>query len=102
MLPHAFPLTEPCTNNVEEYNALLIGMKIAYEIGVQKLEVYGDSILIVNQVRGEFEIHHEDSVPNHIAAIQLVKKFKIFCIEHVLCCRNEPADTLTSFADPER
>ena len=26
ILPHAFSLTEPCSNNVAEYNALLIGV----------------------------------------------------------------------------
>ena len=56
MIPRAFLLTEPCSNNVTEYNALLIGMQIAAEIGVRILEAYGDSNLIVNQVRGEYEV----------------------------------------------
>ena len=34
------------------YNALLIGMQIVDDIGVKNLEAYGDSKLIVNQVRG--------------------------------------------------
>ena len=38
-----------------EYNALLIGMQLADEIGVKNLEAYGDSKLIVSQVRGEYE-----------------------------------------------
>ena len=29
VIPRAFSLTEPCSNNVAEYNALLIGMQIA-------------------------------------------------------------------------
>ena len=52
----AFSLTEPCSNNVTEYNALLIGMQIADEICVKNLEAYGDSKLIVNQVRGEYKV----------------------------------------------
>ena len=31
----AFSLTEPCSNNVAEYNTLLIGMQITDEIGVK-------------------------------------------------------------------
>lgn len=31
--PHAFILTEACSNNVLEYNALLIGMEVAREVG---------------------------------------------------------------------
>jgi len=52
VIPRAFSLTEPCSNNVAEYNALLIGMQIAGEIGVKNLEAYGDSKLIVNQFAG--------------------------------------------------
>jgi len=48
VIPRAFSLTEPCSNNVAECNALLIGMQIADEIGVKNLEAYGDSKLIVN------------------------------------------------------
>jgi len=35
VIPSAFSLTESCSNNVAEYNALLIGMQIADEIGVK-------------------------------------------------------------------
>ena len=59
VIPRAFSLIEPCSNNVAKYNTLLIGMKIADEIGVKNLETYGDSMLIVNQVRGEYEVRHE-------------------------------------------
>ena len=37
VLPRAFSLTEPCSNNVAEYNALLIGLQIAKELGVRYL-----------------------------------------------------------------
>ena len=36
-------------------------MQLADEIGVKNLEAYGDSKLIVSQVRGEYEVRHEDS-----------------------------------------
>ena len=75
VLPRAFSLTEPCTNNVAEYNALLIGMQLAQELGVKYLEAYGDSQLIVNQVRGEYEVRNEDLIPYHEAAIKLAEKF---------------------------
>ena len=56
VIPYVFSLTEPCFNNVVKYNALLIGMQIAEEIGVRNLEAYVDSKLIINQVRGEYEV----------------------------------------------
>jgi len=42
VIHHAFSLIEPCSNNVMEYDALLIGMQLAEEIGVKNLEAYGD------------------------------------------------------------
>jgi len=78
VLPHAFSLTEPYSNNVAEYNALLIGLHLAQQMRVQYLEGYGDSKLIINQVKGEYEVHHKDLVPYHHAAIQLANTFKGF------------------------
>jgi len=83
VIPRAFSLTEPCSNNVAEYNALLIGMQIADEIGVKNLEVYGDSKLIVSQFRREYEVRHEDLVLYYNATIHMAKRFINFFIDHI-------------------
>jgi len=46
-------LTFPYTNNVAEYEACILGVKIALDMGMRKLEVYGDSSLIILQTLGE-------------------------------------------------
>jgi len=38
VIPCSFSLTELCSNNVSEYNTLLMGMQLAEEIGVKNLE----------------------------------------------------------------
>jgi len=48
VIPCAFSLTKPCSNDVLEYNALFIGMQLADKIGVKNLEAYSNSKLIVN------------------------------------------------------
>jgi len=53
------------------------------EIGVKNLEAYGDSKLIVNQVRGEYEVRHEDLTPYHNATIHMAERFRNFYIDHV-------------------
>src|SRR5436190_21924994 len=63
IIPCAFSLTEPCTNKVAEYNALLIGLQLAHRLGVRKLQAYGDSELVVNQLCGEYEVRSDDSSP---------------------------------------
>jgi len=98
MIPCAFSLTEMCSNNITEFNALLIEMQLAEEIGVKNLEAYGNSNLIVNQVRGEYEVRHEDLVPYHKATIDMAEKFKNFYIDHVPRQQNAHADALSSLA----
>ncbi|XP_020262271.1 uncharacterized protein LOC109838221 [Asparagus officinalis] len=49
VIPRGFSLIEPCTNNVAEYNALLLGMQLAKELNIRHLKAYDDSQLIVNQ-----------------------------------------------------
>jgi ribonuclease HI len=40
----------PASNNVIEYEALVTGLRIAVELGVQHLDVRGDSQLVIDQV----------------------------------------------------
>ncbi|KAL3747664.1 hypothetical protein ACJRO7_016462 [Eucalyptus globulus] len=45
--PVAAKLIFPCTNNVAEYEACILGLQAAIEMGVAKLNVFGDSALII-------------------------------------------------------
>ena len=72
-------------------------MQLADEIGVN-LEAYDDSKLIVNQVRGEYKVRHEDLIPYHNATINMAEKFKSFYINHVPWQQNAHADALISIA----
>jgi ribonuclease HI len=38
----------PASNNAAEYEACLHSMRIAVELGVKHLHVYGDSALVIN------------------------------------------------------
>ncbi|XP_071719057.1 uncharacterized protein [Rutidosis leptorrhynchoides] len=47
------------TNNEAEYEALLVGVRLAKDIGVKKLEAYVESQLVTNQINGTFDAHDE-------------------------------------------
>ena len=47
----------PASNNMAEYEALLSGLRIAIELGVKRLDVRGDSQLVVDQVMKESSCH---------------------------------------------
>jgi len=52
LIPHSFALLEPCSNNVAEYQVLIMGMELA----IRRLKVRGDSLLIVNQMNNVYEV----------------------------------------------
>ena len=41
------------TNNEAKYEALIIGLKLAKELGTPALQVFSDSQLVMGQVNGE-------------------------------------------------
>lgn len=44
---YSFLLSFECTNNIVEYEALLIGLNLAMKHGIKLLSVFGDSKLII-------------------------------------------------------
>ena len=46
----SFTLTFACTNNVAEYEALLLGLKVASRHKIKKLHVIGDFELVEQQI----------------------------------------------------
>jgi ribonuclease HI len=47
------------SNNEAEYEALLHGLRLAISLGIKRLLVYGDSLLIVQQVNKEWDFNKE-------------------------------------------
>jgi hypothetical protein len=42
-----------CTNNQAEYEALLSGSEVLADMGARRVEIFGDSKLVIQQVNGE-------------------------------------------------
>ena len=62
------------------------------------LEAYGDSKLIINQVKGEYKVRHEDLVPSYHTVIELANLFDGFYIGHVSRSQNTKTDALAALA----
>jgi ribonuclease HI len=60
------------TNNQAEYHSLKGGMEMALTLGIRELDVYMDSLLVVNQMKGIFKIKNRDLWPIHDAIKQIV------------------------------
>ena len=51
----SYKLHFKCTNNVAEYEALVSGIKVLKDLQVQRINIQGDSELIIKQVQGEYQ-----------------------------------------------
>ncbi|XP_070672146.1 uncharacterized protein [Malus domestica] len=98
ILPYSFQLSKLCSNNVAEYQALIIRLQMAINIEITALEVYGDSKLIINQLLTEYEARKYDIVPYFWLATQLLQKFQAVTLEHVPRKENQMANALTNLA----
>jgi len=86
------------TNNVAEYRAVIAGLEAAIEMGVERLQVRLDSLLLVRQIRGEYRVKAPGLKPLHRRAVALAARFPGFHIEHVRREKNTVADALANAA----
>jgi ribonuclease HI len=86
------------TNNIAEYQALLAGLEIALDRGVERLDVFLDSELVVRQVNGEYKVKDAGLRPLHHQACLLLSKFHEVDVRHVPREQNAAADALVNQA----
>ena len=86
------------TNNVAEYRALLTGLELAQDHGIEQLQVFSDSELLVKQILGQYRVKNEGLQPLHEEAKERLKDFRRFTIKHVPREKNARADRLVNQA----
>ncbi|CAL2237907.1 unnamed protein product [Prunus armeniaca] len=64
---YSFQLDFRCTNNRAEDEALIISLKMLVELGIQSVEILGDSILVLKKIVGEY--NEENFAANEMAWI---------------------------------
>jgi ribonuclease HI len=88
----------PASNNMAEYEALLCGLKIAIEIGIKRLNVRGDSQLVIDQVMKNVSFH-DDKMEAYCKAMRALEdRFCGIELNHVPRRYNEEADELAKIA----
>lgn len=80
------------TNNQAEYQALKFGLEAAQKLGAREVDVYMDSLLVINQMKGVFKVKNRDLWPIHEAIKELAKQFKKVNYAHVPRELNKLAD----------
>jgi ribonuclease HI len=88
----------PASNNMAEYEAFLSGLRIAIELGIKRLDVRGDSQLIIDQVMKEASCHNEKMEAYCNAVHRLEDKFDGLELNHIVRKYNEEVDELAKIA----
>ena len=87
-----------CSNNVTEFEALLLGIENAYNLGCGHLSVFGDSKLVVNLVH-KIYCPSNKLMKRHTQTVwELISNLLSFNITHVNRELNSMVDQLAVFA----
>ncbi|RZC74840.1 hypothetical protein C5167_050324 [Papaver somniferum] len=98
LLSYSFKLDFPCCNNVTEYEALILGLRMAKELNLGGVEVKGGSKLVINQVNGDFHVKKRHLAPYRAEAQRLMNQ-KGSTLDHTGRGGNRHADALATLAN---
>jgi ribonuclease HI len=88
----------PASNNVAEYEALIMGLRIAIELGVRHLDVRGDSQLVIDQVMKSLSCR-DPKMEAYCEEVRCLEdKFHGLKLNHIARRYNEATDELTKIA----
>ncbi|XP_040971366.1 uncharacterized protein [Gossypium hirsutum] len=96
--PFTCKLDFDCTNNMAEYEACIMGIWAAIDREIKVLEVYGDSALVIYQLKGEWETRDPKLISYRKLILELIKKFDDITFHYLPRDENQMADALATLA----
>jgi ribonuclease HI len=94
-LKYALQLLFSASNNAAEYEALIHGLNIAISLGIKRLMVYEDSLVVISQINKEWDCSNDFMGKYYTAVWKLEDKFEGLEFHHVERDRNAAANTLS-------
>jgi ribonuclease HI len=86
------------TNNVAEYRAVLLGLRLARELGAHEVELVNDSELVARQISGAYKVKHAGLRPLFVETMAALREFDRWSVRNVRREANERADELVNEA----
>ena len=74
ILPYSFVLSERCSKNVVEYQALIVGLQMEIEMKITSLELCEEFKFIINQLLTLYDVKSDYLVSYFQYATQLMEK----------------------------
>ena len=85
------------TNNVAEYNGLLRSLQFCENNNLTDIQIFGDSLLVVNQVNDKWKIKSERLRNLHVQCTNIMKKTNLL-VKWIPREKNGRADFLSKLA----
>lgn len=86
------------TNNVAEYKAVILAMEKAKELGGTELDFNLDSLLVVEQLKGNYKVKNAELGKLYLKVWSLAQQFKSVHYKHIYREQNKAADALVNEA----
>ncbi|XP_070039743.1 uncharacterized protein [Nicotiana tomentosiformis] len=96
--PVSSKLRFPCTNNMAEYEACILGLRLPIDMNIQELLVIRDSDLLVHHVLGEWDAKNTKILPYLHCVQEMIKRFMKIEFKHVPRIQNEFEDALATLS----
>jgi ribonuclease HI len=93
-LKYIFQILFEVSNNEAEYEALMHGLRLTVSLGIKRLLVYSDSLLVIQQVNKEWDIINDTMDAYIVEICKLENKFSGLEIHHVIRNNNVGVDVL--------
>lgn len=91
------------TNNQAEYQAVILALPRAKDLGAKEIEFYLDSELVVKQLNREYKVRDADLAPLFLKIWNLSLAFKKITYTHIPREKNSEADAVVNeILDRER
>ena len=81
-----------------KYEVCIFGLKAAIDLGIKSLDVFGDSALLIIQIKGEWDTKHPNLIPYNEHVLTLLPYFEKITFEHFPREENQLADALAKMS----
>lgn len=92
----AFNYLGKATNNEAEYDGLVRGLEKALELGIKNISCFGDSLLVINQMKGSWKVKNPGIKVIHHYLNPVRLSFDKITYTHVYREDNKEADALAN------
>ena len=67
---------------MSEYESCIFSLKAAIDLGIKSLSVFGDSALVISQMKGEWDTKNPNLIPYKENVLTLIPHFEEITFEH--------------------